>query len=452
MRRTCAWLLSALAALAAAAPRAQAAGGSDSFEFLLLDGHARPAAMGGAYSALAGDASALRYNPAGLGRVRVDEISLTHNQFIQGVTHQQIGVATRRGFGAELNYLDFGKVSRTTLSQPNGTGDRAGLDDLSFAAGYGRRLGPLAVGAAGKFFREAADRTTASGFAGDVGVLAALESMPGLSFGAALLNIGPDVKYQSLKQKLPATARAGAAYAFDAGGNANTASVEVSRTRTDSPILGVGVETVFVKSVAFRLGYTTRNDAGLGLTGGVGWLWDRFLMGYAFSPYGDLGLAHRVTLTLRWGEGARRGDKPVFSRRAAPETDEAAIFLSTAESKLESGDHAGALAALDAADAKLASGDLRRVRRLERRGAALLRSQKPAQARESYVDAIKEALRLGTTRDAAVTDAYVGLGLISVAEGNHDYALRLFLKALHLNPAPGTKTLLESKIAALRSR
>lgn len=69
----------------------------------------------------------------------------------------------------------------------------------------------------------------------------------------------------------------------------------------------------------------------------------------------------------------------------------------------------------------------------------------------TYVDAIKEALRL-RVRDAAVTDSYVGLGLISVSEGNGEYALRLFLKALHLSPTPETKTMLESKIADLRGR
>lgn len=446
------WTLLALAALAAAAPRAGASGGADSLEFLTLDGHARPSAMGGAYSALAADPSALRYNPAGLGLVRVDELSATHNQFVQGVMHQQIGVATRRGFGAELSYLDFGKVPRTTLSSPDGTGDHARLDDMSFAAGYGRRFGPLALGGAAKYFRESADRTVASGFAGDAGALFSPESVPGLSLGAAVLNAGPDVKYQSLKQRLPAVARVGAAYAFDAGGNGNTLAAEVSRTRGDSPVFSMGLETVFVKAVAFRLGYTTRYDAGLGLTGGVGWLWDRFQAGYAFSPYGDLGVAHRVTLSLRWGEGARGAEKPVFSRREAPPADDAESLLAAAAEKLARGDHAGSLAALDAAEPKLKSSDLRRVRLLERRGTALLRSGRAPEAREAYVDAIKEALRLGTTREAAVTDAYVGLGLISVSEGNNEYALRLFLKALHLSPTPRTKALLEAKIADLRGR
>lgn len=317
----------ALAALAAAVPRARAAGGSDSLEFLTLDGHARPAAMGGAYTALAADVSALGYNPAGLGLVEVDEVAATHNQFVQGVTQQRMSAATRRGFGAELNYLAFGKVNRTTLSNPNGTGDKAGLDTMAFSAGYGRRFGPLAVGGAAKYFRENADRSVASGFAGDAGVLLSSERVAGLSLGAALLNAGPDVKYQNLKQKLPTTARVGAAYAFGAGGNANTVALDVSRSRTDSAVFGFGFETVFAKQVAFRLGWSNRNDAGLGLTGGVGWLWDRFVVGYAFSPYGDLGLVHRMTLSLRWGEGARGQEHPVFSRKRGASADTAGSAL-----------------------------------------------------------------------------------------------------------------------------
>lgn len=419
------WTWLALAALAAAAPRARAAGGSDSLEFLLMDGHARPAALGGAYAALASDASALRYNPGGLGFVAVDELALTHNQYVQSVRQQQAGLALRSGWGAELNYLDFGRIQRTTLSNPNGTGDRAGLDDMAFSGGYGRRFGDLAVGGAAKYFRETADRTVASGFAGDAGVMWRPSGIPGLS--------------------------AGAAYSFDAAGNGNTATFELSRTRADSIIPSFGFETVFAKAVAFRLGYTRRANAGLGLTGGVGWLYDRFVVGYAFSPYGDLGVAHRVTLAFRWGEGARGAEKPVFSDKRPVEGDDmAADLLGEAQRRLERGDHAGAIQALDQAETRMGEKDPRRVRRLERRATALLRAGKAAPARDGYTDAIKEALRLGV-KDGAVTDAYVGLGLISVAEGNAEYALRLFLKALHLDPNPETRKLLETNIATLRA-
>jgi tetratricopeptide (TPR) repeat protein len=443
------WTLLALAALLAAGTAARAAGGADSLEFLTLDGHARPSGLGGAYTALAADASALSYNPGGLAFVRANELSVTHNQFIQSVTEQRLSAALRSGFGAELHYLDFGKVARTTLSRPDGTGDRAGLDDLSFAGGYGLRLGDLGVGGGVKLFRETADRTTASGMAVDAGLLYKPDAGP-LSVGVSLLNAGPDVKYQSLKQKLPVTARVGAAYAFSLGENSNTLSADISKVREDSPTLGIGFETVFSKNVAFRLGYNGRGDAGLGLTGGVGWIYDRFVVGYAFAPYGDLGLAHRLTLTFRWGEGAT-GEKPLFSqRRASPGQDRASALLQEADERLGRGDQPGALKALELAEPALSPEDPRRVRRLERRATALLRSGRGPAAREAYTDAIKEALRLGV-KDGAVTDSYVGLGLISVQEGNGEYALRLFLKALHLDPKPDTKALLEKQIAGLRA-
>ncbi len=451
-KKSASWLL-LLTALAVAAPRARADGGADALEFLILDGHSRPTALGGAYSALAADASALRYNPAGLARVRSDEASVTHNQYIQGVTHQQVSVAVRQGFGVEFNYLDFGKIARTTLSRPDGTGERTGLNDTSLAAGYGTAYGPLALGGALKYFRESIDTLAVSGYAADLGALYTPERVPRLNLGASLLNVGPEVRYQSLKQKLPTTLRLGAAYAFDAGANGNTVTAEITKQRTDAPLLSLGGETVFARSVAFRLGYTMRNNTGLGLTGGVGWMWERLIIGYAFSPYGDLGLAHRLTLTYRWGDGARDEARPTFSKREAPATasDDAAALLAMADEALERGDHAAAVKSLDAAEGRLAAEDPRRVRRLERRGTALLRSGKPGTAREAYTDAIKEALRLGV-KDAAVTDCYVGLGLISVAEGNSEYALRLFLKAMHLDPKPETKAMLESKIADLRAR
>ena len=57
-------LLLILCALCAPAGTARA-GGANTFEFLSLDADARPAGLGGAYTAAATDANAMLYNPPG---------------------------------------------------------------------------------------------------------------------------------------------------------------------------------------------------------------------------------------------------------------------------------------------------------------------------------------------------------------------------------------------------
>ena len=134
-------ILLALAALLPGEARAAGSAGASPFNFLFLDADARPVAMGGAYTALANDANALHYNPAGLGRIRRSEATFMHNEYFEGITQEYIGFASRHGYGANLNILRAGDIDRTTVSNPNGTGlGSANFSDLAFGLGYGRAL------------------------------------------------------------------------------------------------------------------------------------------------------------------------------------------------------------------------------------------------------------------------------------------------------------------------
>ena len=62
-------------------------------------------ALGGAYTALASDANALRYNPAGLAQARRYEASAMHDQYFQGATHEYFSLAAPGGWGASLTFL-----------------------------------------------------------------------------------------------------------------------------------------------------------------------------------------------------------------------------------------------------------------------------------------------------------------------------------------------------------
>ncbi|UPT75948.1 MAG: PorV/PorQ family protein [Elusimicrobiota bacterium] len=312
-----------LAALAAASARAQSAAGADAFDFLRLDANARAVGLGGAYTALATDSNALLYNPAGLGRVSASEATFMHNQYAQGVTQQYIAAALKNGWGAQFNYASLGDVPRTTISNPGGTGGRLNVSDSSLGVGYGRELtSELSAGAGLKYVSESLGDATANGYAVDGGVLYRMPEVRNLTLGASLLNVGPAVKFASRSEKLPTTIRLGSAYALSLPRNDVTVAMDLSRSLSDKIRLGLGAETLIDRQFAARLGFTTRNDAGLGISLGLGWRGPRLGADYAFVPMGELGTAHRISFTLRWGRStippARRSPRPARRRPTSP--------------------------------------------------------------------------------------------------------------------------------------
>jgi hypothetical protein len=98
--------------------------------------------------------------------------------------------------------------------------------------------------------------------------------------------------------------------------------LDATKERSEGVLMGVGIETVLADVLPVRMGFNTRNAAGPGVTAGLGWVHKNFGFDYAFVPYGDLGSAHRISVSWRWGEapeGSRSheygwlgGDDPYF--------------------------------------------------------------------------------------------------------------------------------------------
>lgn len=310
------------------ARRGFAAAGAEPFQFLLLDANARSVGMGGAYSAIAADSNALLYNPAGLGMVNRHEATFMHNAYFEGAAQEYAAVALRQGFGLSLNYLGYGSISRTTYSNPNGTLGSFGINDMAISAGYGHDMSSmidgLSLGGGIKYIRESIDNFSAGTAAFDFGALYMLRQIKGLSLAAALQNLGPTVRFQSDTQNLPIDSRIGGAYMFDYRQFHNTVALDLSKARTDPVVVGIGVESVFNKIAAGRLGFNSRNDAGIGITGGVGYVSPNFNVDYAIVPYGDLGLTHRISITYRWGEAATNKQA---EKRGVPRTIQASDGL-----------------------------------------------------------------------------------------------------------------------------
>lgn len=443
LRATAAALLAVSTATAA---RAQSAAGAEAFDFLNLDSSARAVGMGGAYTALANDSNALRYNPAGLSRVKANEATLMQNQYALGVTQQYIATALRSGLGFQFNYVTLGDIPRTTISNPGGTGGRLNVSDTALGAGYGRAVSPdLGVGAGVKYFSESLGDTTATGWALDFGGMYRVPDVRGLTLGAALLNLGPAVKYASAKEKLPTTLRLGGAYALSVAKQDLVLALDVDKTPLDKLRFGVGGETLIDKQYAVRAGFTTRADAGLGIALGLGWRGRQWGGDYAFVPIGDLGVAHRVSLTLRWGGM----DDPAQAR--APEEGSPEEKLAKANAAMHRGDFVAAKSYLLVGLRALPAGDRRRVRFHERMGSLLLLQKDYRGALNAYAEGVNLAYKDGYS-DESVADAYVGIGMCLAVGKNYADAQRSFQKGLALGPSPAAVETAQAQLRELSKR
>ncbi len=282
----------------------QASWAAETAAFLDIGVGARALGMGGAYTALADDANALYWNPAGLSKLEKREFTASHAEMFESTRLDFLAYAhpTSQGtFAAGLTYLSQGKIDgRDSLGRQT-----AGYDasDAAVSLGYARKTELVDLGASFKYLRSHIGSTEAQGLAADVGAKRAFDRV---TVGAALRNLGPGLKFQDQRNDLPLRLALGAAYKFT-GGHAAAAEL-VNGPRGTGTDASFGGEYQAMKNVYVRAGYATQTavtggsgfDAARGMTFGIGLRNEKWSLDYAILPTGELGRSHRFSLAARW--------------------------------------------------------------------------------------------------------------------------------------------------------
>lgn len=149
--------------------------GTKAGEFLLLPAGGRGAALGQAFTAIADDATALYWNPAGIGFLRQGSAHVSRLDYLVGTSYTWAGVALPVGtgtwvVGAQFGGFDFGEAPVTTVAEPEGTGSF--YDNSMFVGGATLAMNVtdrFTVGVSGKFIQESFANTRGSTFAADFG-------------------------------------------------------------------------------------------------------------------------------------------------------------------------------------------------------------------------------------------------------------------------------------------
>lgn len=283
--------------------------GTTGANILRLDQGARAAGLGGAYTSLASDFTAVHWNPAGLAVMEGREIGVGHVEWIEDVRAEFIGGAipivvtgTSFGFGVVLTKVGGLGEKRNSIGEVIG---KLEVNNRVAGLSISQRLGDrIFLGTTIKQVHEELDGEKDSGLAFDLGGI--MRPVPALSLGLVMTNLGGGLKPLETESDLPQTFRGGVSY--DMNQKATLVCDFEKAKDSDLQIRG-GVE--FRRApFALRLGYQTRDDkhgGEAGLSGGIG-LYDSggkmfegmvAYLDYAASSFGDtFDAVHWVTLRV----------------------------------------------------------------------------------------------------------------------------------------------------------
>jgi hypothetical protein len=263
--------------------------------------------MGAAYTALATDAYAPTWNPAGLGFLDSTQLAGQHLAYLESIHYEHLAYVQRLprwgALGGSVQYLGTGDIDAT-----NNAGNRIGEFSSYYAAyslAYGQSLNEkLSLGLTTKWIQAKIDDASASAVAADLGAL--YKHGDRLQLAATVTNFGTSMKFIEQRDPLPLAFKVGGAYAL----KQFLVASEVVYRRTGLASFHAGGQWRPLELFSLRLGFKTDTikelSAIAGLTTGFGVeLWGHELA-YAWLPFGDLGDTHSVSMLFRFGKYEER--------------------------------------------------------------------------------------------------------------------------------------------------
>ena len=284
--------------------------GTYSLQFLKIGVSARGIGMGGAFTAIADDASATYWNPAGMVDVtrtsvqlntawRPADISLNYASAVFGLPF------VPGQFGVSLRALTMDPQIERTIFRPEGTGQSFDAGDMSFGVSYAKFFtDKFSSGATVNFIYSGLADKSVNTFSFDFGLVYRI-GLWGMRLGMLIQSLGAKVDYDDRASKMPTVFKVGlAATPYQQGVNSLQGVFEFSHPSDNQEQLNMGAEYGFNQFFFMRGGYNFSADA-QGIAAGFGLRFDTsqtsdLVFDYAWEDLDFLGDAHRISVAFSY--------------------------------------------------------------------------------------------------------------------------------------------------------
>jgi hypothetical protein len=173
--------------------------GTAAAQFLQIPVGGKAIGMGGAFTAVADDPTALYWNPGAISRSGKSCVYASQTNWLVDSYHQwfgaQVMLTGQDAIGICLNNLDYGGREKvTTIEQPDGTGEYWEASDVAISFTYARNITDrFSIGGSIKYIEQKIWHESSSQFAFDLGLLF-ITQFKGLQIGVSLRNFGGELE------------------------------------------------------------------------------------------------------------------------------------------------------------------------------------------------------------------------------------------------------------------
>jgi hypothetical protein len=303
--------------------------GISAFQFLKIGVGARAVGLGETFVAIANDASALYWNPAGLTQFTNQQLIVAHTEYVVDIKHEFLGavyhMSTNDAVGFSLTSLHTDEMQVTTETQPFGTGRYFKYADLAVGLTYSKKMtDQFSFGVTLKYVEETLDVLKMRGLVADIGTY----YWTGLGtsrFAVVVSNFGSDVsptgevteysgdKVNSFQSFSPPTQfKIGFAMEpFELEHQRVTTSLELNHPNDNAENVHLGIEYQWEKWLCLRAGVkrtigerlfgrdnTSSNDVTLGFGVVAPVSYADIMVDYAYANFNTLGSVHRISVGI----------------------------------------------------------------------------------------------------------------------------------------------------------
>lgn len=132
--------------------------GTSIYNFLKIDPSANSGSMGGAFTAVGGDASVMHWNPAATVQLEGTNISMSHLNWFDDISYEYLAISQPYrswSIGFEAGALHMDPMEITTEYNPYGSGEYFSYADYYFSLNVARKMSDrFSFGATGRLVRE----------------------------------------------------------------------------------------------------------------------------------------------------------------------------------------------------------------------------------------------------------------------------------------------------------